>query len=259
MRRNTITIAALALVLCLVTGPLVFRDARQVCALKNPSPAEQTVMAFAESRNLSISDYPASLIQLLERNPETERFVLDYPLEHDKEHDVDLSDVDLSQGVPLFLQWDQRWGYLRYGSDVAGLTACGPVCLAMAGYYVTGDPAFSPEKMIAYSLENGYYSWGNGTEWALISQGGVKLGLDVTEIPLDEGRILANLEVGNPIICVVGPGDFTTEGHFIVLTGCENGQIRVNDPNSVENSQKLWDYAQLEGQILNLWVIRAGS
>ena len=81
----------------------------------------------------------------------------------------------------------------------------------------------------------------------------------MTEIPLDEGRILANLEVGNPIICVVGPGDFTTEGHFIVLSGCENGRIRVNDPNSVENSQKLWDYAQLEGQILNLWVIRAGS
>ena len=31
----------------------------------------------------------------------------------------------------------------------------------------------------------------------LISKGGVELGLDVTEIPLDENRIVRNLEVGH--------------------------------------------------------------
>ena len=49
------------------------------------------------------------------------------------------------------------------------------------------------------------------------------------------------------------PGDFTTSGHFIVLTGVENGKIRVNDPNSKVNSEKLWDYDRLESQINNLW------
>jgi hypothetical protein len=39
------------------------------------------------------------------------------------------------------------------------------------------------------------------------------------------------------------------------MVGYENGMIRVNDPNSIANSQKLWSYEQIEGQIRNLWVI----
>ena len=44
----------------------------------------------------------------------------------------------------------------------------------------------------------------------------------------------------------------------MVLVGVEDGKFRVNDPNSVINSQKLWSYEELEGQIRNLWVIRDG-
>lgn len=47
-------------------------------------------------------------------------------------------------------------------------------------------------------------------------------------------------------------GNFTTEGHFIVLTGTSDGKIKVNDPNSRARS-KLWDYETIEGQIKNLW------
>ena len=50
-------------------------------------------------------------------------------------------------------------------------------------------------------------------------------------------------------------GDFTTTGHYIVLRGVEDGQFQVNDPNSVVNSEKLWSYEQIEGQIRNLWVM----
>ena len=78
----------------------------------------------------------------------------------------------------------------------------------------------------------------------------------MTEIPLVEKRIFDNLEAGNPIICAMGKGDFTTSGHYIVLVGTENGLIRVNDPNSYENSETLWSYEQIEGQIRNLWVIQ---
>ena len=62
--------------------------------------------------------------------------------------------------------------------------------------------------------------------------------------------------VDNPIICSMRAGDFTTTGHYIVLVGCEDGLIRVNDPNSHANSEKLWSYEQIESQIRNLWVIR---
>jgi len=215
--------------------------------------AERTVKAFADEKGISYGAWPESLIELLERNPETEDFVLNYPFRKDVA--VEAFAPDCSEGVPLLMQWDKRWGYLKYGSDVVGITGCGPVCLSMAGYYVTGSDDFSPEKMVAFARKNGYYSAGNGSSWTLISEGGVKLGLTVAEIPLVKKKIVDNLEAGKPIICAMGKGDFTTSGHYIVLVGVEDGLLRVNDPNSYANSEKLWSYEQLESQFRNLWVI----
>ena len=215
---------------------------------------ELAVKAYAEEHGAYFSDYPESLIQLLERNPETETFVLEYPFYEKQEYD--LSEYENSETVPLFLQWDQRWGYEKYGSDVIGITGCGPTCLAMVGYYLTGNDDFTPEKIARYAEVNGYYASGYGSSWTLFSEGGVNLGLDVTEIPLVEKRMKDNLEVGNPIICAMGKGDFTTTGHYIVIVGLQDGMFVVNDPNSVENSNQLWSYEQIESQIRNLWVIR---
>ena len=184
---------------------------------------ELKVKAYAEEMGVFYAAYPKSLIDLLERNPETEDFVLNYPFRG--EVAVEAFSYDRTQGVPLMMQWDQRWGYLKYGSDVVGITGCGPVCLAMAGYYVTGDEDFRPEKMIEVARQNGYYSAGNGSSWTLISEGGVKLGLQVTEIPLVKKKIMDNLNAGNPIICAMGKGDFTTSGHYIVLVGTQYGLI----------------------------------
>ena len=215
---------------------------------------ELKVKAYAEEMGIFYSAYPQSLIDLLERNPETEDFVLNYPFRDQVA--MEAFSYDLSEGVPLMMQWDQRWGYLKYGSDVVGITGCGPVCLAMAGYYVTGDESFTPANMVEFAKTNGYYSPGSGSSWTLISEGGVKLGLQVTEIPLVKKKIMDNLEAGNPIICAMGKGDFTTSGHYIVLVGTEDGLIRVNDPNSYANSEKLWSYEEMESQFRNLWVIQ---
>jgi len=249
-----IIVAVLILLLMIYSGYLLYT--RISSGTEPLSPAALTVKAYAKENNIPFSRYPDSLIGLLERNPETELFVLEYPLKKDIVLDVDLSQYRDCDSVPLFLQWDQQWGYLKYGSDVAGLTACGPVCLSMAAWYLTEDDAYSPDKMIEFATKNGYYSPGNGSSWTLISEGGVKLGFDVTEIPLVESRIIKNLEVDNPIICAMGPGDFTSSGHYIVMTGYENGMIRINDPNSISNSEKLWKYEDIEDQIRNLWVIR---
>ena len=217
--------------------------------------AEKIVKTYADQQGISYGRYPRELIDLLERNPETEEFVLGYPFRDEAAYD--LSQEDRSGGVPLFLQWDRRWGYERYGSGMMALTGCGPTCLAMVGYYLTGDgETFDPAAVAAFSEKNGYYASGYGSSWTLISEGGVKLGLEVIEIPLVEKRIKDNLAVGNPIICAMGAGDFTSTGHYIVLVGMEDGKFIINDPNSPEKSRQLWSYQQIESQIRNLWVIR---
>ena len=255
-KNRLIKLLAAAIILALaMTLPGIWRNVSFGWAER--SGAEQTVKAYADARGIAYSRYPESLIALLERNPETEEFVLNYPFREETE--IDMSAFDRSAGVPLMMQWDTRWGYIKYGADVVGLTGCGPVCLAMAGYYVTGDEIFAPDAVVEFALQNGYCSYGSGSSWTLISEGGVKLGLDVTEIPLVKQRIMDNLEAGNPIICVMGPGDFTTTGHFIVLTGTEDGKIRVNDPNSYANSGRLWTYEEMESQFRNLWVIQKGA
>ena len=223
--------------------------------LHDHTETELKVKKFAEENDTFYGYYPRSLIDLLERNPETEQFVLEYPFREEAVHEPFA--YDLSAGVPLMMQWDKRWGYETYGSDMVAITGCGPTCLAMAGYYVTGgEDVFHPLKIAEFAEKNGYYAKGNGSSWTLISEGGVKLGLDVTEIPLVKKRIMDNLAVNNPIICSMRAGDFTTTGHYIVLVGAEDGLIRVNDPNSYVNSETLWSYEQLEPQIRNLWVIR---
>lgn len=224
--------------------------------IESVSDAEKFVKDYAQKNDINFNEYPESLIELLAKNDETMDFVLSYPAEHSKQHKVDLSEYKNTQGVPLFMQWDKRWGYINYGSDVAGLTACGPTCLSMCAYYFKRDNDMSPDKIIEFSKENGYCVKGSGSSWSLISEGGKKLGLDVIEIPLIEKRMADNLKAGNLIICIMGPGDFTNKGHFIVLTGYEDGKFSINDPNSYKNSEKKWSYEEFSSQIKNLWVIR---
>jgi hypothetical protein len=125
----------------------------------------------------------------------------------------------------------------------------------MVAYYLTGDPNMSPDRIIKFSIEDGHCVPGNGSAWTLISKGAMKLGLNVKELPLVEALVRNELEKGNPVICVMGPGIFTTTGHFIVLTGYENGMYRINDPNSIERSNKLWHFGQFQDQIRNLWAL----
>ena len=42
--------------------------------------AERKVKLYADEKGISFGEYPESLIALLDRNPETEEFVLNYPL-----------------------------------------------------------------------------------------------------------------------------------------------------------------------------------
>ena len=217
------------------------------------SDTEKAVKAFAEENHISYGEYPQYIIDLMERNPETEDFVLNYPFR--KQQTVDLSAYSRDT-VPLFLQWDPMWGYEKYGGSILAVTGCGPTCLAMVGYYLTGDENMTPSQVAKFAEKNGYYASGYGSSWTLISEGAEKLGLEATELPLVKKKIEAALEEGTPVILAMGKGDFTSTGHYIVLTGVEEEGFRVNDPNSRMNSEKLWTYAELEGQIRNIWAIR---
>lgn len=201
-------------------------------------------------------DMEDTLRELVKNNPETAGFVRDYPAKKDNPPAEDIGEVTAGV-IPHLLQWDERWGYQTYGDNIIAVNGCGPTVVSMVSAGLTGDRTITPYRVAKFAEENGYYAGDAGTSWTLMTEGARQFGIYGEEMGLSESEIFSALENGNPIICSMSPGDFTTTGHFIVLTGIENGRIRVNDPNSVKRSEKLWDYETLAPQINNLWVYTA--
>ena len=152
---------------------------------------------------------------------------------------------------------DQTFSYNTYSGDLMGLTGCGPTCLAMAAIYLTGDTSLDPYTVAQFAETNGYAVPGSGTAWSLMTDGAEALGLTARELPLDENSMVTALEGGELVICVMGPGDFTDSGHFIVLTGYQDGAFTVNDPNSYARSERTWTFDDLQYQVKNLWALGA--
>lgn len=208
----------------------------------------------ALTKELSEQGVPRRLLELLERNPETEQFVRDYVAKKEERGRIDVSGEIKRGQIPLFIQWDERWGYRYYGGDFMALNGCGPTCLAMVRCGLGGDSRWNPYKVAQMAEKEGYYVKGEGTSWSLMTDGAREIGLTAEQVTFSEEGIRNTLAAGHPIICVVGPGDFTTAGHYLVLIGLdEEGRVRLCDPNSRQNSEKTWEVSRLMSQIRNLW------
>jgi hypothetical protein len=123
----------------------------------------------------------------------------------------------------------------------------------MAAIYLLGDTSMNPKWMADFATENGYSANGHGSAWTLFSVGAAQLGMQVSEISLNEETMKQNLDEGGVIVCIVGPGDFTYGGHFILIRGYDDEGFIVNDPNSYTNSAKRWSFDTLRPQIRDLW------
>ena len=157
---------------------------------------------------------------------------------------------------PTLLQWDARWGCTPYGGSILAITGCGPTALSVVACGLTGDASLTPAAIAAWAQRQGY-AGADGTSWELMRSGCEHFGLYAQELSLTEAAVFGALEAGQPIICSMRPGDFTTAGHFIVLTGTQDGLLCVVDPNSPARSAPLWEYSRLEPQIKNLWAYTA--
>ena len=186
------------------------------------------------------------------KNAETTDFVADYPEKKDEAPAESIGEVKEGE-IPLLIQWDERWGYIHYGDGIIANSGCGPTALAMVAAGLTGDNSITPYKIASYADANGYYVAGSGSSWSLMTEAALNFRVAGTEIALSESSVTEELNAGHPIICSMKQGDFTTDGHFIVLTGMADGKIQVHDSNSKERSSRTWDYTTLEPQIENLW------
>ena len=187
---------------------------------------------------LHSAKYPGQLKELAKRNDEAIDFIYEYPKEHSKEHDIDLTAEASQDTVPLLQQWDKRWGYEKYSGNYFAASGCGPTALSMVVLYLTHDAQASPLAVAEYAKEAGYSVDGSGS---------------AKTIKVDEDAVKERLDEGNLIVVNVGPGDFTDNGHFMVITGYDDEGFTINDPNSIIKSNTHWQFERLHSQIRAAW------
>lgn len=155
--------------------------------------------------------------------------------------------------VPRLFQTDAEWGAAPYADGAISTHGCGPTCLAMVYVALTGRDDMDPEDMAEFSELNGFVD--NGvTSWLLMSQGAALVGLESEEVPGSVEAVESHLMAGEPVICSVHEGDFTTEGHFIMLVGLNaDGTVEIRDPNSEDRTDARWDLGRVVSQCNNIW------
>lgn len=206
----------------------------------------------------NIDKYPKELLELASKNTESIDFVANYNkyLSSTKNNSISIESDYTPGNIPLFSQWDERWGYEKYGDNYLAINGCAPTSLAMVAVGLTGNTTINPKVVADYAYANDFYIKGIGSSWNLISKGVKYFGLKSEELPLTKSAIISTLKDKNPIILTVKPGTFTTTGHFLVLTGLtSDGKIQINDPNSKINSNKKWDVNVFLKETKNLWKI----
>ena len=200
------------------------------------------------------ADEPASI-------PYVREFPAKYPANDavaDKELAMDVaspSDKVPTTNIPHLYQWDRRWAYTIYSSASFGLTGCGPTSLAMVYQGLNRTVDKTPHDIAVMAEEGGFMSEFNGTDSAFFTEMANELGLNCWESYPDAENIKEELAAGHVIIANLGPGFFTTNGHFFVLAGLDNdGKVIVNDPYSVERSSQTWDADFIAAETMAMFV-----
>lgn len=144
--------------------------------------------------------------------------------------------------IVYYCQADEEWAEQLYGTDPIGPYGCGPTAMAMVVASMT-DTDTDPARMAAWAAENGYWARRSGSYHSIIMGTARAFGLEaesLTDHTVD--AMLRELNYGHVLVALVGPGHFTSGGHFIVLRGATlTGEVLVADPNSLERSLEVWD------------------
>lgn len=162
--------------------------------------------------------------------------------------------------VPQLYQWDARWGYTVYSGTTFALTGCCPTSLSMVYMGLTGSTDKTPYTMGQLARSDGFETATDGTDGAFLTADAAKLGLTCTQIDVSTTALKSALDEGAVVICNVGPGDFTTGGHYFVIVKMDGqSQLTIRDPYSSVRSAKTWDADRVLNQTIALYAFTAAS
>ena len=242
------------------TAPAPAQEDYSSYPLNNAADCQAVINAYAADHGIDPYSYPIEITNILMSNHDALDFVLHYPELAGTQDGPDYpGSIDMSDFTPLrvpeYYQFDVRWGYKTYADNVMAITGSGPTALSMVASYLTGNGDMNPAWMAAFA-ENNNYTMDGGTNWSLMSDGAIGLGIDVTPITADQDRIERNLDVGNLVVCLMGPGDFTDTAQYIVIVSYSDEGYEIRDPGSPSRTAQTWTFDTLAPQMNGCWIMR---
>lgn len=143
--------------------------------------------------------------------------------------------------VIYYNQTDPQWG--NYGYDSINGYGCGPTSMAMIVSTLT-DRIYTPDEMADIFVEEEFWCYGSGTYYSFADGSGERFQLTVESLQPETttaSDLKQHLMSGKLAIALMGPGHFTSGGHYIVLRGTTlTGDILVADPASRDRSLTTW-------------------
>lgn len=167
-----------------------------------------------------------------------------------------------SMRIPYYSQGGGApWAGLPFGDGSIASSGCSITSLAMVVSYLIGGTdkdlwVFPSDIRDMIQAQTGNYNHFHvrnvGQSHDIMRAVAGYYGLHSSEI--SSSSIVASLSSGKPVIMSCKPGEFTSGGHFIVLTGLtEDGYVVVNDPAHPDKSYRKYTASYLASQGKGWW------
>lgn len=152
----------------------------------------------------------------------------------------------------------QAWSGQAFGGGTIGSSGCSVTCIAMVLSYESNSTIL-PSDVVNKIAErtgsyNKFYVGDAGQSWSIFPNVAKYYGYNCHA--LSEKSVKSMLKSGHPVIASCKAGEFTSNGHFIVLTGItSDGKVTVNDPNynHRNKSSKHYDFESISSQFKGYW------
>lgn len=237
------------------------------------------IAAITNAIGSSDTDFIENIIrfkEIAEVSDYEENFATATNIDYSYNSTTNYNSYNIVQGettVVYYNQGDKPWNSMLYGTlKTIAQSGCGPTSMAIVISTFTGQD-ITPQITSNWSYKNGYLveGYSNGRPYAMSSHALIpalakEYGLSCEGVPKGtdtKDKIRKALSEGKLIVAIMGPGHFTSGGHFMVLRGItKDGKILVADCASRSRTDKEWDLSLIVNEARNgagaggpFWVI----
>ena len=164
-------------------------------------------------------------------------------------------------------RWNTKWYRVRKETSTIGGAGCGPSSMAMV-ISTLKAPGTTPVETCAWSQRRGYKAYLSGTYDSYFRAHGKATGIAVTQLSTTSRSNMSKAKAqvydtmamnaikrGDFVIALMGKGNWTKVGHFVLWYGMEGNNVLIRDPASTAAGRAKNTLTLFKSQVKRYWVI----